>query len=46
MYKYGYQCYNEPYNIRTYHNHSAQVRDYSIKDRIKQPYLFIKPNVQ
>ena len=32
----GYNCINEPFNVKTYHNHASQVRDYKyIIDAIK-----------
>ena len=41
--KYGYICINVPWNVKTYHYHSTNIRDYSIKDVIPKPYLYIEP---
>ena len=41
--QYGYTCYNEPWNIKSYHNHKTQVRNYTIKDVISPPWLKIEP---
>lgn len=41
--KLGYRCINEPYNVRTYHYHSTNIRNYTVKDVVKPPYLFVKP---
>jgi hypothetical protein len=42
FWKFGYTVYNEPYVIKTHHNHSNQTRDSDReKHRIKSPYLFI-----
>ena len=38
-----YVCYNVPWNVKTYHNHKTQLRNYSIKDLIPPPYLYIQP---
>ena len=43
MQKSGYNCINEPYNIKTYHYHATQLRNYSNKDLIPPPYLFLEP---
>jgi hypothetical protein len=44
FWKFGYTVYNEPYIIKTYHNHLNQNRNESDreKNRIKWPYLFIE----
>ena len=34
----GYEIYNDPIWIPTYHYQSSQQRNYTIKDRIKDPY--------
>ena len=39
----GFTVYNDPVFIRTYHNHSSIVRDYTNKDIVKDPYGFICP---
>lgn len=38
-----YICYNVPWNVKTYHNHKTQVRNYGITDLIPSPYLYIEP---
>lgn len=40
----GYKCINEPYNIKTYHYHSTQIRNYKKNDAIPPPYLCVEPN--
>ena len=45
MNNYGYKCYNKPYQVRTYHNHNTQIRNYSNKNRVNRPYLFIQPTL-
>jgi hypothetical protein len=40
----GYKCINEPYNIKTYHYHSTQIRNYGRKDVIPPPYLYVEAN--
>ena len=44
FWKFGYTVYNEPYIIKTYHNHSDQTRNDNEREkyRIKSPYLFIE----
>ena len=39
----GYICYNEPWNIKTYHNHNTQIRNYTIKDLVQPPWLKLEP---
>jgi len=39
----GYKCINVPFNIKTYHYHLTNIRNYTKKERIKPPYLFCKP---
>ena len=41
----GYTCYNVPYNVKTYHYHATQIRNYSRKDLVPSPYLFVEPIV-
>lgn len=43
MDKQGYTCYNMPWKIKTYHYHTTQIRNYTIKDRVSYPYLYIEP---
>jgi hypothetical protein len=40
---FGFTIYNEPYIIKTYHNHSNQTRNHKERDkyRVSKPYLFI-----
>jgi hypothetical protein len=40
---FGYKIYNEPYVIKTYHLHSSQIRNYSERNRLSRPYLFLYP---
>ena len=39
----GYTVLNEPDFIRTYHLHNTQIRNYTQKDRINEPYGYIIP---
>lgn len=39
----GYNIYNDPLKIKTFHNHSEINRNYSIKERIHTPYLLCFP---
>lgn len=39
----GYEIINDPLLIKTYHYHTSQVRNYSNKDVIKQPWGFVVP---
>jgi len=39
----GYNVLNEPDFIRTYHLHNTQIRNYTQKDIISEPYGFIIP---
>ena len=43
----GYKIYNEPYYIKTYHNHKSNFRTYTsnITDRVPSPYVWITPAV-
>ena len=43
--QHGYICYNEPWNIKSYHNHKTQVRNYTIKDIVSPPWLKLELNV-
>jgi hypothetical protein len=40
------KCVNEPYNIRTYHYHKTEIRNYSRKDLIYPPYIFVMPIIR
>lgn len=42
--QFGYKCINEPYNIKTYHYHTTQIRNYGRKDVIPPPYLYVEAN--
>lgn len=40
----GFHCVNCPYRIRTYHNHSSNIRNYTKQTPpVKGPYLYIHP---
>lgn len=39
----GYEIYNDPLFIKTYHNHSAVARDYISKDAVKDPWAVSIP---
>jgi hypothetical protein len=39
----GYNIYNEPYKIKSYHHHSTQIRDYNSNDAIPPPRTNIFP---
>jgi hypothetical protein len=39
----GYKIYNEPYYIKTYHNHKSNFRTYNETMRVPSPYVFITP---
>lgn len=39
----GYEIYNDPLFIKTYHNHSAVARDYTNKDIVKYPWAVSCP---
>lgn len=43
--KSDYAIYNEPYNIKTYHYHKTQIRNYNRTDLINPPYFRVKPNL-
>ena len=38
-----YKCINVPFNVKTYHNHNTQIRNYGINDVIQGPYLYLIP---
>jgi len=42
----GFKCINEPYNVRTYHYHTSQLRNYTLKDQLPLPYLYINPVIR
>ena len=42
----GFDIINEPYFIKTYHNHKTNVRNYKTKDALKGNYLCIIPNLK
>ena len=39
----NYICYNEPWKIKTYHYHMTQIRNYTNKDVLPPPYLYVEP---
>ena len=39
----GYKIINDPSFIKTYHNHASQIRNYSNKDVIKDPWGIVVP---
>jgi hypothetical protein len=41
----NYIIYNEPYNIKTYHYHKTQIRNYNRSDLINPPYMRVMPNI-
>ena len=42
----GFDPINEPFFIKTYHNHKTNVRNYKTKDALKGNYLCIIPNLK
>ncbi len=43
FYAAGYMIYNEPYNIKTYHYHTTQIRNYTRADAVPSPYIRVQP---
>ena len=43
---FGYQLYNEPFIIKTYHYHTTNIRNYTRENLIKPPYLLVKPVIR
>ena len=39
----GFKLYNEPFLIKTYHNHSSNFRTYNNSNRIRGPYILLNP---
>ena len=39
----GFKLYNEPYFIKTYHNHSSNFRTYNNSNRIYGQYIILNP---
>ena len=39
----GFQTLNHPIQFPTIHHHKTEIRDYSPKDLIPKPYLFVRP---
>jgi hypothetical protein len=39
----GYKMFNIPKLIKTYHVHKSQTRDYSRKDLVPRPHIYIEP---
>ena len=46
FYLLGYKVLNEPFIIKSYHNHNTKIRDYSVKDRLHDPFLFVGPYIR
>ena len=44
LFSLGYKSINSPWNVKSYHNHRTQIRNYTIIDVIEKPYLFLLPN--
>jgi hypothetical protein len=42
----GFKCINEPYNIRTYHYHTSPLRNYTLRDQLPLPYLYLEPIIR
>jgi hypothetical protein len=40
----GYEVVNDPIFLKTYHIHSNQTRDYTIMDRVSDPYALVVPH--
>ena len=40
----GYEIYNDPYLIRTYHYHRERAREYSMTERVERPYGLLVPS--
>lgn len=43
MYLLGYSVYNTPRDIRTYHVHSTNIRNYTTKDTLSKPLVYCHP---
>lgn len=39
----GYKCINTPYNVKSYHYHTSNIRSYTLKDKVPPPYLLLTP---
>lgn len=39
----GYDIINDPSFIKTFHNHASQIRNYTIKDVVKEPWGVVVP---
>jgi hypothetical protein len=39
----GFQTLNHPLQFPTIHHHKTEIRDYTSKDLIPRPYLFVRP---
>ncbi len=46
FYAAGYMIYNEPYNVKTYHYHTTQIRNYTRADLVPTPYIRVQPVTQ
>tara|TARA_Y100000389_G_scaffold202016_1_gene246216 strand:- start:449 stop:1222 length:774 start_codon:yes stop_codon:yes gene_type:complete len=38
-----YICLNVPWNVKTYHYHKTEIRNYSVRDVLLSPYLHVEP---
>lgn len=38
-----YTCFNVPLNVKTYHYHSSDIRNYTEKERLPLPYGYVAP---
>jgi hypothetical protein len=43
FYEREYMIYNEPFNVKTYHYHSTQIRNYTALDAVPAPYMRVEP---
>jgi hypothetical protein len=43
---FGYQIYNEPFIIKTYHYHTTNIRNYTKENTIPPPYMLVKPVIR
>jgi hypothetical protein len=46
FHSFGYQIYNEPFIIKTYHYHTTNIRNYTSENPIKPPYMLVKPVIR
>lgn len=43
---FGYQLYNEPFIVKTYHYHTTNIRNYNKSNTVPPPYMLIKPIIR